>query len=400
MKVAYLVNQYPKISHTFIRREIEGLEAQGCTVSRYSLRRTAEPLVTPSDQAEAARTTVILERGVFGLLASFLATFVSRPAQFFRALALTIRVGRRSERGLVVAFIYLAEACVLLRCLQREGVRHIHAHFGTNPAAVAMLCNALGGPTYSFTIHGADEIDKPLLLHLREKIERAAFVVAVCSFGRSQVYRHCGLAHWAKVHVVHCGVDSNFLDDAPAPLPPTPRLVSIGRLTEQKGQLLLLDALGELHQRGREFHLTLVGDGEMRLEVEAAIARHGLGGKVTLLGWADEKTVRETIRNSRAMVLPSFAEGLPVVIMEALALGRPVLSTYIAGIPELVQPGKNGWLVPAGSVEALVKGLEQVLAAPPEMLVALGAHGRARVQARHDIGKITAQLADLMRGWA
>ena len=168
----------------------------------------------------------------------------------------------------------------------------MHAHFGTNSAAVAMLCRTLGGPPFSFTIHGPEEFDKPHLLHLTEKIERARAVFAVSNFGRSQVYRHCGHAHWPKVHVVHCGVDASFLAAPPSPPPAEPRLVSVGRLSEQKGQLLLIEALGELHRRGRDFHLTLVGDGELRGEVERAIDRHDLRAKVTLAGWADEAAVR------------------------------------------------------------------------------------------------------------
>jgi colanic acid/amylovoran biosynthesis glycosyltransferase len=400
MKVAYLVNQYPKISHTFIRREIEGLEAHGCSVARYSLRRAVDRLVTPSDQEEAARTTVILERGALGLLLALFRAFVTGPRAFLRAVGLTLRIGRRSERGLLVACAYLAEACVLLGCMRSEGVRHVHAHFGTNSTAVAMLCRALGNTTYSFTIHGPEEFDKPHLLHLQEKIEGAAFVVAVSSFGRSQVYRHCSHGHWPKVQVLRCGVDGSFLGAPLTPAPATPRLVSVGRLSEQKGQLLLVEALGEVHRRGRDFHLTLIGDGEMRGEIERAIEKHGLQAKVRIAGWADEATVRETMLASRALVLPSFAEGLPVVIMEALALGRPVLSTYVAGIPELVEPGKSGWLVPAGSVDALVTAIEQVLAAPPETLAALGAEGRRRVQAQHEIGQITRDLAELMKRWA
>jgi glycosyltransferase involved in cell wall biosynthesis len=288
--------------------------------------------------------------------------------------------------------VYLAEACVLLGWLQQSGAQHVHAHFGTNAPIVALLCRALGGPGYSFTIHGPEEFDKPDLLHLREKIEHAAAVFAVSSFGRSQVLRHCGHEHWSKVHVVRCGVDRSFLDAPLSAAPVAPELVSIGRLSEQKGQLLLVDALAELQRRGRGFHLTLLGDGELRGVIEAAIARHGLGDKITLAGWASEATVRERILASRALVLPSFAEGLPVVIMEALALGRPVVSTFIAGIPELVRSGENGYLVPAGAVADLADALEKILDASPQQLEQFGADGRARVRAQHDVAVIGKQL--------
>lgn len=397
MRVAYLVNQYPKISHTFIRREIDALEQQGIEVLRFSLRRASDRLVDPADEREAARTTVILQGGAMGLLIGMLSNFLRQPLRTLAALAQAVRLGRRSERGVLLNLVYFAEACVLRAMLRKTPAVRMHAHFGTNAAAVALLCRALGGPPYSFTIHGPEEFDKPDLLHLRTKIENAAGVFAVSQFGRSQVYRQCGHAHWRKVHVVHCGIDASFLEAAPAPVPAAPKLVSVGRLSEQKGQMLLIEALTELHRRGRDFHLTLVGDGELRPEIERAIAAGGLGAKVTLVGWADEAAVRRHVLAARALVLPSFAEGLPVVIMEALALGRPVVSTYIAGIPELVQPGQNGWLVPAGSVEHLVAAIEEVLAADATRLAAMGESGRARVRERHDMRTIGPRLAALLQ---
>jgi colanic acid/amylovoran biosynthesis glycosyltransferase len=344
---------------------------------------------------------VILDVGALGLLVAMARAFAAAPGRFVRAVGLALRIGWRSERGVLRNLIYLAEACVLFLDCRSKAVDHVHAHFGTNSAAVAMLCRTIGGPSYSFTVHGPEEFDKSDLLHLRDKIERAAFVVAVSSFGRSQLYRHCGHPFWPRIHVVHCGVDSSFLNAAPAPIGPEPRLVSVGRLSEQKGQLLLMEALGELNRRGHDFQLTLLGDGELRGEVERAIARHQLGAKVHLAGWADEDTVRAAIAGARALILPSFAEGLPVVIMEALALGRPVVATYIAGIPELVEAGKNGWLVPAGSVPDLVKALEEVLAASPQQLNAMGAAGRVSVRQRHDAAVIGRQLhAILLSGHA
>jgi glycosyltransferase involved in cell wall biosynthesis len=400
MRVAYLVNQYPKISHTFIRREIAALEQQAIEVLRFSLRRApADQLVDPADEREARRTTAILELGSARLLLAMLSQLALAPARFLSALRLAIRLGRRSERGLLINLIYFAEACALAAQLRKNSVERLHAHFGTNAAAVAMLCRALGGPSYSFTVHGPEEFDKPDLLHLRDKIQHCDGVFAVSHFGRSQLYRHCTHDQWSKVHVVPCGLDSAFLDSPPAaPVPAAPRLVSVGRLSEQKGQLLLIEALAELHRRGHAFHLTLVGDGEMRGEVEAAIERYHLGDKVELAGWADEAGIKRHVLAARALILPSFAEGLPVVIMEALALGRPVVSTYIAGIPELVEPGRSGWLVPAGSVGDLVSALEAVIAATPEQLAAMGAHGRTRVLERHDARKIGATIATLLRG--
>lgn len=399
MKVAYLINQYPKVSHTFIRREIYGLERAGTKVSRYTVRRSADPLLDPEDAAEAERTRVILDVGLGGLLGAVVSTALTRSLAFLRALRLSLRIGWRSERGLLRNLVYLAQACVLRQWLATEGIRHLHAHFGTNSAAVAMLCHELGGPTYSFTVHGPDEFDLAPLISLREKIERAAFVVAISHFGRSQLFRHCGHTHWHKVIVARCGVDQTFLESPLTPVPDTDRLVSVGRLSEQKGQLLLIEALGILARRGRAFHLTLVGDGELRAEVEAAIKAQGLENRVTITGWADGSQVRHHILGSRAMILPSFAEGLPVVLMEALALGRPVVTTYVAGIPELVCPEVNGWLVPAGAVEPLVEALEEVLSTPLNRLTTMGLDGHERVSAQHSMASIAPVLQAAFQPW-
>jgi glycosyltransferase involved in cell wall biosynthesis len=392
MRIAYLVNQYPKISHVFIRREILAVEREGCEVTRYSLRRTGDELIDPLDREEARKTQAVLDAEWWGLLGAMVWAAARRPAAFLRAILLVIRVGWRSERGLLRHAIYLAEACVLMRCLRSDRIEHVHAHFGTNSTTVAMLCHALGGPSYSFTAHGPEEFDKALLLGLGDKIQHATFVAAISSFGRSQLFRRCDFRQWPKIQVVRCGVDDAFLDPDPVPIREPRRLVSIGRLCEQKGQLLLVEAMARLHREGRAAELVLIGDGVLRREIEAAIARNSLEKNVHLLGWADSATVRRTLDESCAFVLPSFAEGLPVVIMEAMARARPVLSTFVAGIPELVLPGRNGWLVPAGSVDALADGVRQILDAPLGQLAEMGLCAREDVRRQHEIGKIARGL--------
>jgi glycosyltransferase involved in cell wall biosynthesis len=397
MKVAYLVNQYPHVSHSFIRREIAALEAQGVAVERFSVRPSSADLVDPADRAEQQRTQVLLRAGLTGLLASLLWIALSRPLRWCSALFLTVRLGRRSERGVLRHLIYLAEACLLVRRLRRCGAQHLHAHFGTNSAAVALLAHRLGGPAYSFTVHGPEEFDRPDNLSLKEKIENAAFVVAISDYGRSQLYRWCGYEHWPKVNVVRCGVDAAFLGNGPQPIPDTNRLVCVGRLSEQKGQLLLLEALGRLAGEKVSFEMVLAGDGPMRAVIEQRIQRLGLQRQVRITGWLSNDAVRQEILAARVFVLPSFAEGLPVVLMEALALGRPVVTTYVAGIPELVENGVNGWLIPAGSVSALTDALRQALPTPTEQLAQMGQAGAKRVAAMHDAAREATKLAGLFQ---
>jgi glycosyltransferase involved in cell wall biosynthesis/GT2 family glycosyltransferase len=390
-RIAYLVNQYPHVSHSFIRREILAVETLGVSVFRVSIRRPDVKLVDPGDIEEQARTRILLEGGLTGLVVGCIRTALAHPVRWLRAAALAWRLGRRSGRMLRAA-VYFAEACVLVRWLRRERVEHLHAHFGTNPADVAALTRALGGPSFSFTVHGPEEFDRPDAIALGEKIARAAFVVAISSFGRSQLYRWCRAADWAKVRVVRCGVDAAFLDGGALPPASEPRLVCVARLAEQKGQLLLVAAAARLAARGIEFQLVLAGDGPMRPQIEAALAANGLMDRVRITGWLSNDAVRSEMVAARAVVLPSFAEGLPVVLMEALALGRPAVTTYVAGIPELVRSGVNGWLVPAGDPEALAEALAEALVTEPDHLVEMGRAGAEAVRAAHDVRREAAKL--------
>jgi colanic acid/amylovoran biosynthesis glycosyltransferase len=396
MKIAYLINQYPQPSQSFIRREIVALEKLGVEVDRFTLRRWDQKLVDDADISEQQRMRVVLGMGPVGLLLALLRSVFVRPGKLLQTIKLACKVGRRSERGILVHLVYVLEACVLIRWLRNGQVSHVHAHFGTNSTTVAMLCHALGGPAFSFTVHGPEEFDKPLFLGLPEKIARAKFVVAISQFGRSQLYRWCKPSEWSKIHIVRCGVDEVFLSIPPTPITSAPRLVCVGRLAPQKGQLLLVRAVAQLKMEGVPCELILVGDGVMRPEIQLLIDQDGLDSHVKMVGWKSNPQVREEVLNSRAMVLPSFAEGLPVVIMEALALGRPVITTRIAGIPELVEHGVTGWILTPGSVDELVTALREVLAAPESKLEEMGRNGAQRVRQQHDVNIEARKLAALL----
>ena len=395
LRVAYLVNHYPKVSHSFIRREILALERRGLSVERIAVRGWDDELPDAADRAERERTRYLLRPGFAGVLGAALAMALTRPLRFLRAARLGAAMWRGSNRTVFHHLAYLAEACRLVRWTDTARVSHLHAHFGTNPAEVAMLARELGGPPYSFTVHGPEEFDSPGALGLGEKGRRAAFVVAVSSYGRSQLLRWLPAADWRKVEVVHCGLEQDFHRGAPEGASLAPRLVCVGRLCEQKGQLLLVEATQRVVAAGRPFELVLAGDGEMRAEIEALIDRLGVRAHVRITGWIANDTVREEILAARALVLPSFAEGLPVVIMEAMALRRPVITTFVAGIPELVRDGENGWLVAAGDVAGLAQAMTDCLAASTETLERMGEAAHARVLARHDVDTEAAKLAAL-----
>jgi glycosyltransferase involved in cell wall biosynthesis len=383
------------VSHSFIRREILALERQGVEVLRIALRGWKEKALGAEDEAEQGRTMYVLQAGPLALISAMAGRFFSAPTQFLSAVMLAVRMSRRSERGLVFHLAYLAEACRLLPWLTSYGASHIHAHFGTNSAEVVMLAHELGGPSYSFTAHGSETVDNAQMLGLGEKIRRAAFVVAVCSFGRSQLFRWVEHPHWAKIRVVHCGIEKAFHDVPAVPLPAAPRIVCVGRLCNQKGQLLLIEATRRLADKGLRLDLVLAGDGEMRGAIDALIDEYGLRDQVRITGWIGGEQVRAEILAARALVLPSFSEGLPVVLMEAMALRRPVISTYVGGIPELVRPGENGWLVPAGSVDALVAAIEGLLACSDGHLADMGEAAYRRVLDRHSVDSEATKLKSL-----
>jgi len=291
--------------------------------------------------------------------------------------------------------MYVAEACCIVPWMQEFGATRIHAHFGNNSTEIAMLAFILGGPPYSFTIHGPTEFFIPM--SLKEKIGRSVFVVAVSSYGRSQLLLRSRHVHWPKIKVVRCGLEAAFHQSPVSMVAEPARLVCVGRLCKEKGQTLLIEAVARLTARGIPIQLVLAGDGPLRGTIEALITNHNLEQVVRLTGWISGDAVRSEILAARALVLPSFAEGLPVVLMEALALRRPVITTYVAGIPELINHGENGWLIPAGSVEDLADSLEDCLSRSTEDISRMGDCGHDLVVARHSVDVEAAKLGALFR---
>lgn len=396
MKVAYILNTYPAPSHSFIRREIRALEGHGLQVLRLAMRPWTGPLPDPADAEEAARTAYVLRAGPLGLLLAVLTQLLRQPAGVLSALVRAVRMGWRSEAGVLRHLIYWAEAAAVARRTAAEGAERMHAHFGTNAATVAMLANRMGAPPFSFTVHGPEEFDKPGQIALADKLAAADFAVAVSSYGRSQLMRLTEPRLWPHLHVIHCGIEpSRFAEPTPVPDRRPLRLVAVGRMAEQKGHLTLIEALAEVERREVPVELVLIGDGPMRDLIESAIAREGLGSTVRLTGWLDEAGVRAELDAAHGLVLPSYAEGLPLVLMEAMVSMRPVIATWVAGIPELVHPGRNGWLVPAGDAGALAAAMIEMATTPNDVLVRMGKSARARALARHSVATEAAKLARL-----
>jgi colanic acid/amylovoran biosynthesis glycosyltransferase len=406
MRVAYLINQYPKVSHTFIRREILALQATGIDVVRIALRGWDEKSNDATDLQEQLQTTYVLKENAFKLLFALLRLMLISPLKFYSAARDTVTLGRKGDRPFWVYFIYLCEACWIKQYLDSlvaggTKVDHLHAHFGTNPAAVALLLRTLGGPEFSFTVHGPEEFDKPLSLKLGFKGSRAKNVIAISSFGRSQLYRWLDFKDWEKIRIVRCGLEPSYFESTNelsvrmAQQLPNRKLLCIGRLSEQKGHLILIEAATLLHKRGVEFSLVFAGDGELRGVIEQRVKAEGLASKVHITGWISSEQVKVEILSSRGLIVPSFAEGLPVVIMEAMALEKPVISTYVAGIPELVSERETGWLVAAGDSLALASAMQKLLFESDANLTKMGSIGKARVQSAHSITRTSTDLVTI-----
>ena len=391
MKIAYLLNSYPMTSTTFIRREIDALESLGLEIQRYAVRRWDQPLVEPLDVAEQSRTHYLLTGNFGRVIQAFFLEAVLNPAGLWSGVALWLRLCLNKREMSLRLAAYFVQACYLRRKTRADGVTHVHAHFATNATAVAMLAQAMGGPAYSFTSHGPDEFVDSSLISLGLKVRRAAFVVAISQFCRVQLALASDISCWDKIVIARCGLKlaeftPNF-DFTAA----NQSFVCVGRLCRQKGQLLIPRALARLHHEFPELRVHFIGDGELRSALEQVIAECGVTGHVELHGWQGSERVKQLLASSRALLLPSFAEGLPVVIMEALALGRPAVTTYIAGIPELVNE-RCGWIVPAGSVEALADAMRAALLSTPAELAAKARYGRAQVEQAHDLQVISKEL--------
>ncbi len=397
LKLAFLTTEYPKASHTFVRRELLALEQRGHEITRLSIRDATQTVVDPADKAEAEKTIICLNLPKLQMIVSTIAAILTRPRPFFDACRAVFQMWKVSDRGLIRHVAYLIEAATLLPILKKRGVTHIHTHFGKNAADVALLIKRLGGPTYSLMIHGPGEFDGPRTFSLGAKVAESEFTAAISYFATGQLRRWVPFEHWSRMHVIRCTIGDDFLKQIHPVDESSSKLVCIGRLTAQKGQLLLIDAVHQLVSEGIDVQLVLAGDGEMRRAIEDRIEELGVGQHVTITGWINEQQVRQLLIESRGMVLPSFAEGLPVAIMEALALGRPVVSTSIAAIPELLRDGENGWVIPSGCMDDLVAALRELLQTPAERLSEMGRAGHERVRRQHHTETEAAKLEALFQ---
>ena len=391
MRIAYLTSQYPAPSHTFIRREVHALRDRGVDIDTFSIRRPPSSSA-PADRKDTDSTWYVLPAKPWRLLASHAWGFSQRPSAYLATLALALRHRVPGWHGFVWGVFYFVEAIVLSRELHRREIGHIHNHFANAAATVGLLASRYLGASWSLTLHGSSEFDYPAGPVLPDKIRAADFVACASHFMRAQGMRLVEPEHWGKMFIARCGVDL-------AAIPPrdyardrgSTTIVSVGRLAPEKGQLGLLEAVANLKNRGAEVELVLVGDGPEKARVLAAIERLSLGGHCRLLGRLPEDEAIAAISRADIFALSSFIEGLPVVLMEALALEVAAVAPGVAGIPELVEQEKTGLLFPPGDWPALERCLQR-LVDDPDLRVALGQAGRRRVEIEFDIRRAVEPL--------
>lgn len=401
MKLAYLCNLFPGLSSTFILRELVALRERGMTIEPLSIRKATGPhLLADTDRRMAEETFTVLPPQFGRFVVSHVRALFTRPGSYVRTLRRTLALSQPGPRARLWRLFYFVETMVVWDECRRRGVRHVHAHFANQACDVALLLTTYAGRgwTYSFTVHGPAEFFELRQNRLREKVQGAAFVVCISQFARSQVMTVTDVEDWPKLHVVHCGVDPAVYAPPVEPRDSTTlRILCLGRLVPEKGQAILLDAFERLVARSVDARLTLVGDGPTRGDLEAQVQARGLAGRVVFMGPVGQDDVPPLYEDADVFCLPSFAEGLPVVLMEAMATELPVVTTRIAGVPELVVDGENGLTVPPSDPNALAAALER-LAGDAALRRELGTAARAKVLAEFDIRDSAAQLQPLFEG--
>ena len=404
MRIAYLTGEYPRATDTFIQREVAALRLQGAEIHTFSVRPTGEEHMVGEEQKQERNQTFYilppkpfkLARYAFGvkLCLSHFNLFISSPKRYFQALKLAWSTRIHGLRGNIYQLFYFLEAGILAQEIKQRKIPHLHNHFGDSSCSVAMLAASLGGFSYSFTLHGPYIFFQPYHWRLDEKINRALFVSCISNYCRSQGMIFSSIEKWNKMHIVHCGIDP-ALFKLVSHQGQGKRLIYIARLTVVKGLPILLESLVSLKQHHPDVILTVIGDGSDRTYLEQMTADLGLGDNVKFVGYKSQAEVRKYFEEADAFVSSSFAEGVPVVLMEAMAAGVPVVAPQIAGISELVEDGVSGYIVPAGDTVSLTQSIEKLLN-DCELRTKFGTAGRNKVEKEFNINLEAEKLYQVM----
>ncbi|HEX9723557.1 MAG TPA: glycosyltransferase [Vicinamibacteria bacterium] len=394
--IAYIMSRFPHLPETFILREMSELERQGCAVHLYPLVRQRQRVVHSEARAWMERAVSLsLARAMVALLRAVIAS----PVKLARTWLRVVWENHASFRFFARSLVVFPKAVLAAERMRRDGVGHIHAHYATHPALAAWIIHRLTGITYSMTTHAHDIfVDRAML---RTKVADASFVITISDFNRDFLHRHVGEGTRSKLRVVRCGIDPDRYRPAVRPASPERfQMLTIASLQPYKGLRYLVEACKELHDRGIDFRSRIVGEGEERKFLESLIADLGLDGRVEILGGLPQETIERLLPEADCYVQPSVVtpsgkmEGIPVSIMEALACEVPVVASAISGIPELVEHGVTGSLVPPADSRALALALLDVVR-DPERFRRRARAGRLRVLKEYRLERNVAEIARL-----
>jgi colanic acid/amylovoran biosynthesis glycosyltransferase len=398
MRLAYLLSEYPTLGHTYMLREVRQLRELGWEIQTISIRkptRTVDDL-SSAELDEFNRTWYILGGGPMQFVEAHLATLLGHPLRYCRGLATALQFGSFNPRRSAFAIAYFLEAVCVGHRLRKGGINYLHTHFATT---VAFILTHIFDVGLSMTIHGPVEFDDAVGFALRAKVEAAQIVCAISYSARSQVMRWSSPADWRKLELTPLGIDvsnwpvGNFREH-PRPFD----LISVGRLVGVKGYPLLLEAMAKLREKGRDVRLTLVGEGPDGRDLEEQARRLGIAGRVVFAGLQNQDQLRQSYANSDLCVLTSFAEGVPVVLMEAMATGVPCVAPRIAGIPELIRHGVDGLLFTPSDLQGLTLSIEQIMDAP-ELRRIMSRSSREQVAEKYDLCKNILHLSKVFSRW-
>lgn len=402
-RIAFVMTHYPRVALTFIASEIDGLERLGLDVLPIAMNVPSKADLDSPGARERRERTVYLKANPGRALADLAAIAVRHPVATMRLAATAVR-SAGLDLGLIARRLsHLVQAASAARHCRASGVRHIHAQFGLSPATIAWFaCEILNfrrdfePSSWSFTIHGYQDFIDEKVARLDLKAASASTIVCISDFTRSQLCRVSAPAHWHKARVVRCGIDlDRFAYRELARDKDVPVIVTVGRLSAEKGQTILLEACRILADRQMAFRLDMIGAGPLEQELRSQIARLGLEGAVTLRGELPPGRVAEELALADLFCLPSFSEGLPVSIMEAMAVGVPVVTSFIAGIPELAVNEETALTVPPADPEALADALQRILG-DAGLARRLTRAARQRVERLHDSRRTAAQMFELL----
>lgn len=400
-RIGYVMTHYPKLAQTFIANEINAIERSGVPISPFAMN-APEPVerAAPGADARIARTTYLKPQALTAL-AILARRTLRHPAAMARIWAKAVRSAGGDPRRIVRRIAHLAQAALVDDRARRQGIDRLHAHFGLAPATIAWLATAIGrvsgrpGASFSFTIHGFHDFVDPAEARLDLKAEDAAAVLCISDYTRSQLCLVTPPELWPKMHVARCGIDLGAFAYREPPETRVPTILALGRLSPEKGFAVLIDAIARLRGENIPVALRIVGDGPSRQSLEELARRLGVADLVSFTGELPPVLVREELAAADIFCMASFNEGLPISLMEAMAIGVPTVTTWIAGIPELAENERTALTVPPARPDALARALRQ-LAGNPALRQRLSRAARARVEQDHDLARCAAVVRDIL----